>query len=902
MKKGGLVCLLLVMYCTALSQIKPGRITGKVFSDSGYIPIEGASVSLQNNRDSLVDKIVLSDKKGAFVFTDTRPDEYLLLISVINHVPFQKKISLPNTGGELQLDSLILKFTSDSLASVTVVGYRTPVKILGDTTEYNAAAFKTKENAMVEDLLRKLPGLEVTKDGTIKSNGEQITRILVDGQPFFSDDPKLATQNLPRNIIDKIQVIDEKSDQARLTKVDDGIRNKVINIVIKKDKRKGTFGRAYVGRGTSKTYEAKLNANAFNGDKKYSLIAGGNNTGRSDYGGGDNERASYNNFGGIAKDAQVRMNYINKWGKHMNVSANVGYNTNRSTAIQSRNRQNIFGDSSTWYQETSQSIRYRNGISTGISIDYKPDTLTSIRLNASANLGKSRFSSGAVFSSTLPQAKKINEGNRENRGESGSPSVNGNISVNRRFKKSRRAVFLQMSNNRNSSINDNFNTSNNYFYPTNLPEYKRLLNQYNQTNNKSSSTNTSLSYSEPIGTKGSLSVNTAYNFSKNNNQRELFDYNIQSGLYDIFNDTLSSNFDNYNLNASLGASYAHNLKKGSISVGSSWQSSRSKSVSLTRDSVYRQHFSSLVPYISFNRHSNGKSFNLYYNFSSNAPQAYQLQPVLDNSNPLFLRLGNPNLRFSSTHRVNGGLNLYNSKNNRSIYFNGNFSVIQNAFSTSTIYDKLTGSQVTQPINVSGVYNGGGNVSFNQPFKLWAQNIRWNVSNNFNLNRNVSIIDYQQNVNFSIYTNWSTGLDVDVEDWLQLGINYNYNIQNTRYSLRPNMNNSSATSGGSVRGEVTPGKLTEIRFDWNFSSNTGRSAGFNQTINLVNADLTQYFSTRKNFWVTLRVYDLLKENVNIYRRSGENFIEDTRMNVLTRFFLLSANMRLNKFGGRTKRSE
>jgi hypothetical protein len=732
------------------------------------------------------------------------------------------------------------------------------------------------------------------KDGSVKAQGEKVTQVYVDGKPFFGNDPKMITQNLPADIIDKIQIIDKKSEKAIATKVEDGQNEKIINITIKKNRNSGYFGRAYAGLGTAERYEGKVSANHFNKDKKVSFVTSVNNTGRNDYGNGEEEYTSYNNYNGITKDYQTKLSFTDKWGKKLDVNANIGYNNNQNKSEQFRNRQNIFADSSNYYAEHNLSTRNRCGITTGVGFEYKPDTLTTIRFNQNGFFGKNTYQTAALFNSKLLNNKTINEGNRTNTGISNSPSFNGNLSITRRFKKARRAMFFNMNNNINNSLSDAFNNSNNYFFPVNGAEYLLLVNQYLNNKNKTTNVSSSVSYSEPLSKKSTINMSFSYNFNNNNTIREAFNFNNISGLYDLLNDTLTNRFRSNNYNATIGTNYSYSLKKGVISLGATWQDAVTKSTSLTKDSIYKQKYSGIVPYANFNISNKGKRFSANYNFNNRPPQPYQLQPVVDNTNPLYVRLGNPNLKYATTHRVNMNFTYYNAKKQTSIYANGTITTTANNISTSNIYDRITGRQISQPINVNGVRNANGNINFNKPFKIFKHKLSWNNNAKFNTGRNVSEINMERNINNTLGGNISTGLNFEVDDKFQVELKSNVSIQTTKYSLQPNLNNTYYTFGSDYNIEIDLGRLTEIRINGNFSKNTGRTAGFNRNIHMINGDVTQYFSQKKLWWLKFKVYDLLKQNLNVFRYSGENYIEDIQSNVLTRFFLLSINFKLAKF--------
>jgi hypothetical protein len=881
----------------SFAQKNNGRISGVIVSDSARQKMSGATVTLVNAKDSSVEKMTASDSKGRFVLNELKSSSYYLIISEVGYNPLMKAVVLTEAKKEADLDTLILTTKSNQLDTVSVVLMKMPVVVKTDTIEFNASSFKVKENDMTEGLLKKLPGIEIARDGSVTANGEKVTQVLVDGKPFFGNDPKMATQNLPAGIVDKVQVIDKRSEQSKITKVEDGQVEKVINITIKKDKKKGTFGRAYAGYGSNERYEAKLSLNHFNNKKKMALVASNNNTGRTDNSNGENEETSYyNNNNGINKVAQARITYSDEWGEKFSLHGNFGYNYNGNVTEQVRNRQTILEDSTNFYYEENQSWRKRSGFNGGIGFEWEPDTITSITFNQSSNLYRSSSEAASLFNSSLSSKRKINEGNRLNRNASKTPSFNGNMTISRQFKKPRRGIFLNINDNINSNLNDNFSISNNYFYPLTEPQYDRLLNQFINSNNRSAAINSSISYNEPLSKKSSLRLSYTYNYSKNNTLRETFDFNNLSSVYDLFNDSLSSDFDNYTKTSSVGINYNYAIKKGNLSVGTTWQNNKTKTVALLKDSVYRQSFSGLVPYLSFNTSGKGKRLNVNYNFSARPPQAYQLQPVIDNSNPLYLRLGNPNLTYSTSHNLSVGLFWFDQKKGWNINANGNINTVVNNISTSTIYDKTTGVQISIPVNVNGVYYSYARIYYSRPVKFLSKGSRWFVNSNLNFSRNVNLLNYEKNTSHSSTKFINTGLSVEVKEVASLSLSCNINSQSVTYSLKEEQNNKTNRYGVDADLRLTPNKTSDINISWGFYKNSGSLAGFNKQVNMVDLDITQYFDKKKTWWLKLKVYDLLQQNVNVYRYSGENFIEDVQTNGLGRFYLLSLNYKLNKFAG------
>jgi hypothetical protein len=871
-------------------------VKGQLFADSTREVLASATISLLHSKDSTVSVIVLSDSKGKFIMPKVEKGNYHLLISLLNYQQYFKPLDIGDQK-EYVFDSIILKPSYDTLEGITVINSKMPVVVKTDTTEFHADAFKTMPNATVEDLLKKLPSVEVDRDGKVTAQGEKITKVLVDGKPFFGGDPQTAIQNLPANIIDKVQLIDEKSDQARRTKVDDGVHEKVLNLTIKKDKKKGYFASVNAGMGTDNKYEGALSANYFKGDKKFAVVATANNTGRNSYSTPGGEVTNNNNNGGISKDRQLRFTFNDQLSKKFNYNAGLTMNVNGNERITSRNRQNIFGDSITYYKETADNINNSKRVNGNVSLEWEPDTTTSFRLNQSGGYSWNRSSTSQNFISTIAKSEKvINKGNRNYSNESSAPTLNGQFSLNKRFKKDR-SLYINMNNNINASLGEAFNISNNFFYPTNGFDYARLFNQLNNNTNRFSNVNTSINYNQKLAKKTSMSVGYTFNYGKNTTIRETFDYNSISDLYDRLNDTLSNRFVNNNYSHVINLNINQNWKKGGFGIGGRYNKAITKGRSFTNDSTYRQEFAGFSPSANLFLNGKNKRFSLNYNFNLRPPQASQLQPVIDNSNPLFIRLGNPLLKYATTHSVNYNFNLYNNKKEFNIYTNGNLSFTNNQITNSTVYDKATGQQISQPVNMNGPYNFNGYANANVPLKpgQHKHKLFFNVGVNYNQNKNVSLLNYVKNS--SLNSNISSNISVrwDVKDMFSWNVNANISKQRSRYAIQSNLNNVNNNYSIGSDFDLRISKLFQFRVDYSLRTTTGQFAGFNRNVHMLNASYIQYFSPKRIMWLSVRATDILKQNISINRFVGENYIEDYQSNALTRFFMVAFNYKLNKFG-------
>ena len=872
------------------------NVSGKLFSASTREIIPGVAIRLLT-KDSMLRQSVVTDSSGRFRFNNIKPGDYTITAEAISFESFKKAIHIGRAKEELQLDSFLLKPSFESLQGIVISSKKPAVAVKSDTTEFSAATFRVRKNGTVEDVFKKMPGLEVDKNGSVKAQGETVTQIYVDGKPFFGTDLKSVTQTFPADIIDKIQIIDKKSEQALATKVEDGVHEKIINITLKKNRKRGLFGKDYIGYGTADRYEAKLNTNMFNNDRKISIIAGANNTGRNDNNNAGSDDASYNNWNGVNDNQQLKLNYANKFGKDFDFNTYIGFERNGVMKIQSKNRQNIFGDSTSFYAENNHSKSADINYNAGLYFEYRPDSLTNIKFNEWANMGKNTLHLLSDFNSTLPDAQKLNEGTRANINSGTSPSLNGQINFNHRFPNSRRNIYIGLSNGINNYGAGNYNLSNNHFYPTNSPDYILNINQLQNIHNKSSRIGTSFSYNEPLSERSTLNMNYNFNFGKNNLLKEAFDFDNSFLQYNKFNDTLSNHFDNNNYTTAVSINYNYGTPNVGFGAGIRWQEAINKNRSFDKDTLFQQSFTGFNPNLNFYHKSKYTWFNVYYNFSVQAPQPGQLQPVPDNSNPLYVRLGNPSLTYALVHAVRYNFNYYNPKKETGFNSNAGYSKIEHNIASSNLFDNTMGKQIYQPVNVEGAYNWNIWLSYFRPLHIVKDKIKWNVNMYSIGSKNTKLLNGAKNISHYDNESFYIGLTYDSPKWIDMHTDFSLNRQATDYSMQAALNTVSYFMNVSPNITLTPTQSTEINIDYNYRQTTGQSAGFNTSVNMLNADIVQYLTSKKNVWIKLKGYDLLNQNVSIWRSTGDNFIQDTRANVLSRFLLLSLNFRFNKFNSK-----
>ena len=886
------LCLVLGTFSTVMAQ--RGKITGKVFTTAREA-LGGATISLLTPKDSITKRSVISDSTGLFVFDNVAPGAYLVKVTALNYQPIIKLVRL-TPSKNIALDSVLLAGSFESMEGVTIVIHRPPARVKNDTTEFNAGSIRVRTNGTAEDIFKKIPGVEVDKAGNVKAEGETVTQIYVDGKPFMGSDLKTVMENFPADVIDKIQIIEKKSDQALATNVEDGVHEKIINITLKKNRKRGVFGNDYLGAGTDGRYEAKTNTNLFNNNRKLTIVAGGNNDGRSDNNSSTSGTtdATYNNWNGVTDYKQLKANFANKIGKTFDYSLYAGvdqYKTDREQAI---DRQNIFTDSTSYYHENnSQHSTYRNA-NGGLYFEFRPDTLDFMRFNETVGYVHSTYNINAIYQTILADSTVVNNGNRYNGNTGDNPFVNGNVSYSHRFPQSRRSLFLNFSNNINSANTGAYTISTDNYFPADSTPYSQFVNQFQRNPNRNTSIGTAVSYSEPVGQKGALNLSYNYNYGMTDVPQTAYDFDPVSKYYDLPNDTLTSHFGAKSYQDNVVLSYNYGTARGGFGAGVRWLDATTSSQSFGKDSSYRQGYEGFAPNVSI--YSNGKNrhFYAYYNFSVQAPSASQLQPVVNNSNPLYLVLGNPDLRYAETHTLRYIYSYFDSKKGVGFSSNATFNDIVNYISNSTTINEQTGGQITQPVNLNGAYNWNAWVSYFRPLSIGDDKIKWNVNLWAQGGRNVNLLNGADNVNTSNYARFYFGLTYDTPKWLDLHTDVSLARQESDYSQEPTLDNVAyfLDISPNVTFQVAP--ETEVNIDYDYRQSSGQAAGFNTSVNMLNADFVQYFNKKRDIWLKVKGYDLLNQNVSVWRTTGSNYVQDTRSNVLTRFVLLSLNIRINKF--------
>lgn len=906
-----------------------GVVRGMVTDTAGKV-LREATVSLLTGPDSSYVTFTITDGDGQFQFRNVATGSYRILVTYVGYRNGSVRFTVMPSTPAFDLGTLKLIPQATTLNEVTVVQERPPIAVKQDTIEYNAGSFKTRPNAQVEDLLKKLPGVEVSRDGTIKAQGQQVNRVLVDGKPFFGDDPKMATRNLPADIIDKVQLYDQQSEQAQFSGIDDGNREKTINLTTKRDKRKGYFGRNAAGAGTNGRYQAQLNVNHFNNrnagpGRQISLIGQGNNINQQGFTMGEGIGVSGAGFGGqgggrgggggsmvggggpgssngsfssmpsnITESLAGGINYRDAWGKRLEVATSYFLNRTRVTTERTSRRENILPNQRFISDNTSFSRNQNLNHRFNLRLEAKLDSFTTLRFMPSLSWQQTDLSNLSTQFTRNLTAQPLNQ--NETRYNSDGSGLNGfsNLLLMRKFRREGRTVSINLNTVLNGQEILGYNRATNTFFQpqTGVPRPNRLDQQNDQQTNVWTN-NLTLSYTEPLSLSKRVEFRYAYSTNQNVSERLTSDFNDSTGRYDLFNPLLSNQFSNVFATHRGGVTFQNRRLKYAYNLGADIQQALLNADNQSIDTAFNRRFMNLLPTAMFSYNwSRNRTLRLNYRTRINAPSVSQLQPVPDNRDPLNIRLGNPALKPEFYNTISLTFNNFSSAGNKSLFAILNLNQASNRIVNASSFSE-TGVQTTRPVNADGFYSINGFVSVGRQLKPLKINVNWTT--NAGYNRGVGFVNGQENFSGNWTIGQGLGLNSNFTGKIEFGLTGNLTYQTARYSLQSSQNTEFFTK------TLDLDVFYELPFRFNLTSdlllmsNTGRSAGFNQRFALWNLALSRQFFKNRQGELRLQVFDLLNQNRSITRNVTETYLEDVQSRVLNRYFMLSFVYNLRKFG-------
>ncbi|WP_343306136.1 TonB-dependent receptor [Chitinophaga niabensis] len=926
-----LLASILLMYSLCSVAQQKSTLRGTVADSTNKELLEMASVSVQDPKDSSLITYTLTDKKGAFVLNGLPENKAVrLLISYTGYRTYSRILPADRA---TDLGQVFLPLATRDLNTVVIEGDRPPVAIRADTIEFNAAAFKTRPNAVVEDLLKKLPGVDIDEEGGITVNGKKVSRILVDGREFFANDPKLATKNLPSNIIDKVQVMDTKTKQEAKMGVQKDGEDRTINLTLKADKKKGLFGRISAGYGTDERFEASGMVNYFNGPKQISFLGSSNNLNKIGFsqgemmsvaerkGGGTSVMVSNGgievngiSFGGggegIRTASTLGYNYNDRWNDKANVNNSYFFNNTNSRNYSISNRQrlidnyNIYGIRDGYGRNTNHRMNF--------SVDIELDSVTQLSIRPSFDYTRQSANNNGDETTRDENNALVNTNKTTNRSLSDRYNFQNNIDFTRQLKKKGRSIGLNFSNTYNTQEGNAYVVSDRDFYVNELVDSTANTNQRTISDSKNENYRVQLSFNEPLSAVWRLNVSYAWNYNLSKSNRRTYNYDEGAKDYTELDSLFTNRFRTLNTSQQpqLSFIYSSKDKKWNATLGGTVYLNVLDNHSYTDNTTLRQYQTNLSPNsrISYRLKNNG-NLSLNYNGYMQQPSIDQLQPVRDNANTLNIRVGNPDLKPSFSQNIRFGFDRF-SPTGFGIFSGIGIMPVLNRISTATRI-LSGGGQETKAINVDGTYSINANLNISKNKK--AKDYQWRINGGFFGNGS-------KNINFSTLgnakgdtvlranstMNWSLSpmlnFSYSYKELLDVTMMYRPSFNAVKYSVTPpNSQNSYYTHRANVGATLYWPYNFSLENDVNYTYNSRTSPGFRKGVVLWNMGLAYDFFKNKSAQLKLSAYDLLRQNTSVRRMQSDYYIDDYQTNIVEQYFMLTFSYNISKFGAKPKTS-
>jgi hypothetical protein len=885
-------------------------IEGTVMDSLLKKSLTSATISLANAKDSSLINFTRANEDGYFQIRNVNPGKYLLSVSYVGYQHLWLGIKV---GGSAKLSLGNIYLSDDrQMSTVTVTARRPPVVINGDSIEFNSENFKTVPNAVVEDMLKKMPGIEVDKAGAITVNGKSVTKVYVNGKEFFTGDPKMATKNLPADAVDKIQVYDRKSDQAMFTGIDDGNEETAINIKTKKDRKQSTFGKINGSMGTPGRFDGQGNVNRINNDEQYSLIGTANNTNRQSFSNGDISNFSggggggrggggvtinFGGGGGTDANSQGVANTYSLGGNYSNVlnDKKMDFNTNANASDVKRYNEsnsytqnltpgNLFNRSSSSKNTArNQQQRYNVTIDNKVSENFSYKYTPSISNQHNNSYGESESTT------MLPDGTMTNGTKTKSTSVSDAVSFANNLLLRKKFAKKGRTISSTITQSYNSSEANSNQYTDQLYYTLGKVTKDSLIDQRSNRKGLTNSYSANLVYTEPVTKTSLLEMNAFLNKNVGSTSKKVYDKN----LGDALNTRLTNEYSSEYTYMGGGMNYRINKKMFNFSTGFSVQDAILNGENTSANTKIKHDFRDILPSADFRYiFSQTQNFRFNYRTSTNQPSLTQLQPVLDQSNINNQSIGNPDLKRTYNHNIN--ISYFSSK----ILAQKNFFALLNAqVSDNSIvnYDSVLPSRaiLSKPVNVNGIYRINGTVNYGFGIKQISSRINFGLNGGYNNNVNYSNGKLNTTIIQSVGPSFTYTFSKD--EVIDINITARHSYSNTNNKLNSALNTNYVTR---IYGaDITNYLPFEIVFNQslNYTINEGRAPGFNTAIPIWNASFSKFFMKNKRAELKISAFDILNKNAGVSRNVSQNQIVDQSYNVINQYFLVGFTYSLQKSG-------
>ena len=849
-------------------------VKGSVLDSQG-IPLTGTLIKLKSVNDSIATS---ADINGLFSFKNVKWAEFNFSAAFIGFETFMKTYKITE-GKTLTIPPIILKTSSNTLNEVVITGI-TAIKVSEDTVTFNAAAFPVRQGDAVEEILNKLPGVKVDADGNVTTQGEPITKIRINGKDFFGTDVATAIKNLPADIVKNLQIIDDYGDHANLTGIKSGEPEKILNITILEEKKRGYSARIAGGLGNDDRYNTILRGNNFKGERQVSFDGTVNNI---------NMRGAANN--GITSTNSASMNYRNEWSKKLSADAGFNFNNRKNTTLTKTYTQNFLSNYTRLENSVSnnKSDNYNNDFSGNLT--YKPDTLNYLKISPRFYINSSESDNQGVIDINQPSLTTL----RNNLSGTNSSSINlgNNIYYNHRFHKKGRNMSL--SSNLNYSNGENYReVLNNYLIKQAGIDSTRIQNQLIANTNNNFSTWASATYMEPLWKKSFIEFNYSYSHSSTTTDRATND--ITNGNT-IFNKDLSNNYEYQFTTNRVGLGYRYIAEKYNYTLGFNAQPALLEGQNLTRGINTQNRTFNFIPSARMvYRFTKQQALHVNYWGRNNQPSFLQLQPITDNSNLQNTLTGNPNLKPEFVHTINAKYNQSDWNMGHILSANINYNKTEDKIVTTKVLVPNTVNQVTSYTNTDGFYSLRGDYSYGKPFAERKYTLTY--SGSAYLNNNVAFINMDKNIAKNYMIRQELEFQIDIKEVVDFRLETSYAINKTEYSQTTFSDRQTNTLRFQLRGRNYFFKDLTLGYDFRKSINSGFDNGIVKNPAILRLYTEYRFLKGNSGNLRFEGNDLLNQETGISRDVFDNIIVDRQVNRLGRYFLLTFTLRLNKFGGST----
>ena len=936
-----LLALMLLPAATLTAQTtskkKVGTISGTIVSEGEKEPLPNAAIQLFTLPDTVFKAGNASDLEGKFSIS-VENGEYLMRITYVGYLSQESKVKIAakkNTEvGEIQLKPDVV-----ALKEATVTAEVPPVTMAEDTMVYNSAAFRVPAGSMLEELLKKYPGVEVEDDGTIKVNGKTVNRILMKGKDFFGTDKNMALKNIPAEVVDRVKFYDKDSDFKRVTGIDDGEEETVLDLQMKRGAEQGWFSNTDVAYGSHDRYSAKNTTSHFTDKSQMSLILSANNIGDRGFRGGGGSGLVASKMGGF--------NFATTSSK-LETGGNLRFNHRDTDARSYTSTENFMtaGNSNQYSTSNSTSLGRSSNINGDFRLEWKPDSLTNIIFrpsisystsdswskSSSATFDADPFKQGADYRmnmfGTVPEGYDsiaINSNYNESMSTSESRSMNANLQLNRQLGKKGRNITLSGSFGYTDSESENISNNVVKYYRQGAGNgYTRK--RYSTTPSTNWNYSAQTSYTEPISRIANLQLSYRFNYSYNNSDRSTYvfddlgyipglnsDYHFPSlpEDYEQYKDKDLSRYSTYrNMNHDVSATMRFVTEKMNLSVGASWlpQQSQMKYQYLGLDTILKRTVNNFTPNVRMRyKWDRNTTLNVMYRGRTSQPSMTDLLDITDDSNPLNITQGNPGLKPSFNNSLNAFFNTYKPEAQRGIFANLRFSNTLNSISNKVTYNEETGGRTTRPENINGNWNVAGGFNFNSAIPANTK-FTYSTGTDAGFNHNVAYISMNSQSSSVRNTVKTTSINERLRggyrnDWFEITLNGNLRYENSKNEQNPNQNLETFNfSYGPSTNIQLPWQNIRLYTDISMSSRRGYSdPSFNTDELLWNAQISASFLKKNALTVSFQVFDILHEQSNVSRNISAIMRSDTQNNAIHSYCMLHVIYKFNQMGNKEMRN-